>query len=110
MSCFRLRSYDGAAPPGGYVFTENALGRRRDFRAPLIEAVARELSYYRKTNGIGRADVKECLADVDHFTCQRLGNNPTYCVPCNGLEAVALSPTNPMAQAPCASCGAPVGK
>lgn len=104
MECFRLRSYDGAAPPGSYIFYQDG----RKFSAPMIEPLGRELSNYRKQNGKARSDVKECIQDIDHFTCQRLGNMTAYCVECNGTTKIALSPTHPIAQPPCAGCGAPV--
>lgn len=102
-NCWRLRSYD-QSPPGSYIFYQDG----RKFTAPMIEPLGRILSDYRKSNGRDRADIKECIADIDHFTCQRLGNMPTFCIECNGTAKTALSPTSPIAQPPCAGCGAKV--
>jgi hypothetical protein len=103
MNCFRLRSYD-FSPPGSYVFTQDG----HTFSGPLIEAVGQQLLSYRKANGKPRATLKECIEDIDHGTCQRLGNMATYCIPCTEVGAIALGPSSPIIAPPCHGCGAPV--
>jgi hypothetical protein len=105
MTCFRLRTYD-QNPPGGFVFPKPGGGF---WSAPIVEALAQQMSSYRKGNGKPRDSVRECLEDADHYQCQRMGNDPRYCVPCQGASnVVALGQTNPIIAPPCAGCGAPV--
>lgn len=111
MSKFRLRSYE-LAPPGGYPYIQQN-GIRREFPSqPLIEAQARIVSDFRKANGLSRPSVREALEDIDAQTCQRLGNMPQFCIPCNQpagqAQVVALSNSSPIVAPPCAGCGAPV--
>lgn len=108
MKCYRLRSYD-QTPPGGYPFEQT--NPHKSFPSqPMIEAQASILSRWRKANNVPRSELRECLEDVDHYQCQRLGNMPQFCTPCAGeLQAVALSQTSPIIAPPCHGCGAPVG-
>lgn len=98
---FHLRSYDNA-PPGRYCFP--------GFQCqPMIEALARQVQSFRSGNNEARPSYRECLEDVDSYNCQRLGNNPAFCIPCNPDEAqqIALAANAPGLQ-PCAGCGAVV--
>jgi hypothetical protein len=104
--CYRLKSYD-VSPPGGYPFQD--AGGRKFPAQPLIEAQAQEVSAWRTRNGKPRASVKECLQDVDHYQCQRLGNMRTFCIACDGTAAaMALNQSSPIVAPPCNGCGAPV--
>lgn len=107
----RLRSYEGGIP-GGYFFKQAGPdGRMQDFpQCPMIEHLAMQVMNWRKGNGMARATKEESLQDVDSYQCQRLGNNPTYCVAANRADVIALAANNPYIapQGGCASCGAPV--
>lgn len=104
---YRLRSYD-QAPPAGYCYGPEGGFTKRCL--PVIEDIARALSAYRKGNGLPRSSITEALRDVDSYQCQRLGNNPTYCIPCDkgNPQAVALSPNAPIIAPPCQGCGVAV--
>ncbi len=106
MACFRLTTYN-ATPPGGYIFPKPTGG---NWSEPMIEAVAGQVSTYRKMNGLPRSTMKEALADVDHYTCQRLGGMSAFCVPCNSSapDTIALGQSSPIVAGPCRGCGAPV--
>jgi len=109
---YRLRSYD-QSPPGGYCYGPDGSFRRRCL--PVIEDIARALSAYRKGNGLPGASIQEALRDVDSAQCQRLGNNPTYCIPCGQIQnathpeapvqAVSLTANAPLIAPPCNGCG-----
>jgi len=109
---YRLRSYD-QSPPGGYCYGPDGGFARRC--RPVIEDIARELSAYRTGNGLPRASIQECLMDADSAQCQRLGNNPTYCIPCGQVKSaahpelpaqtVALQANAPLIAPPCQGCG-----
>lgn len=105
---YRLRSYE-QSPPGGYCYEEPGFKRRC---LPIIEEIARALSGFRKGNGREGSSLVECLRDVDSAQCQRLGNNPIYCIPCGQpagqVQPVAMQANAPLIAPPCAGCGAPV--
>ncbi len=100
---YRLRSYD-VSPPGNYCY-EQTEGIRRQFGChPLIEALARIVSDFRRGNNLPRADIKETLADVDEYNCTRLGNNPSFVVPADAANVVPLNTSSPIIT-PCKGCG-----
>lgn len=105
MSCFRLRSYE-QSPPGGYCFEEPGF-KRRCF--PVIEDLARAISQSRAANGRPRSSIQDSLRDADTYQCQRLGNNPTYCITCSGspnqAQPVAMAANAPLIAPPCQGCG-----
>ena len=108
---FRLRTYD-QAPPGGYPFEQFEGIYRKFASVPLIEDQAKAVAAFRAGNHLPRASVAEALQDVDSYTCQRLGNNPGFCIPCDqaaagGVQPVALNASSPIIS-PCGGCGAPV--
>lgn len=99
----RLINYD-INPPGGYPYTDPS---GREFRAePMIEAQARIVSDWRTANKHPRPTLRECLEDVDRFTCARLGCMPQFCAGPPGMPAnsIALSAASPIV-APCRTCG-----
>ena len=100
---YRLRSYD-VSPPGTYCYVQTE-GIRKDFGCqPQIEALARIVSEFRKGNGLPRSDIRESLEDVDSYNCQRLGNNPQWCVPSDAANVVPLNASSPIIS-PCLGCG-----
>ncbi len=106
MSNFRLRSYD-INPPAGFCFEEPGFPKRC---LPMIDDVARALSAFRKGNGRARSSIQECVRDVDSYQCQRLGNNPTWCIESGKNAAGTLNPVSlqanaPLIAPPCAGCG-----
>jgi hypothetical protein len=105
--CYRLRTYD-QTPPGGYPFAQRT--PYREFPSqPQIETQAHLVADWRKANGLARATIAEALADIDRYTCFRLGNMDTWCAACDAtsINAVALSAASPIIS-PCKGCGAPV--
>ncbi len=75
---------------------------------PDITALARMLLEYRKGNGKGRATLAECIQDCDRFQCLRIGNDPKFCIACDGAgTAVAMSDNSPYIkpQGGCPGCG-----
>lgn len=109
MKAYRLRSYENS-PPGAYPFTEFS-SKPRNFRSqPMLEAQAKIVWGYRRANGLPRATYKEAIEDIDRQTCQRLGNNPLYCIECSSdsPHEVALSESTPGLNGPCKGCGVPV--
>lgn len=107
MKC-RLRSYQ-LAPPGGYPYYQTEGIKRKFPSQPLIEAQASIVSGFRKANGLPRSSVLESLADIDHYTCARLGCMASFCIPlaAEAQQQHSMSPTHPLVT-PCGSCGAPV--
>ncbi len=76
----------------------------------MIDDVARALSAFRKGNGRARSGIQECVRDVDSYQCQRLGNNPTWCIESGKNAAGTLNPVSlqanaPLIAEPCAGCG-----
>lgn len=107
MKTCRLKTYE-AVPPGGYIFENFPVIYRKFPSVPTIESQARYVSDFRKANGIPRSSPKECLQEVDAYTCQRLGCNPAYCVAQDSKtgQIVALNQSNPILTGGCAGCGA----
>lgn len=108
MAVFRLRTYENT-PPGGYVFDEYG-SKPHHFRGePMIEALAKQVSAYRRANGLPRASYREAIEDVDRQTCSRLGNNLTYCIQAEVNDGVvALASNAPGLNGGCKGCGAPI--
>lgn len=103
---WRLRTYD-ELPPGMFRYSAIEGGISVNLGAsPMIEAVGRQLSEFRKANNLPRSGLQESVADVDAYTCQRLGGMSKYCVPA-GDPKVALSTVSPVVT-PCRGCGARV--
>lgn len=71
-------------PPGGWIYvqeyTDNGVkkSKRWVYFGP-ISIAAGEIADFRKGNNIPRATIEEVIQDVEEYTCQRLGNDPTYC-------------------------------
>lgn len=94
-------------PRGGFPYTQPD-PKGRDFPSvPMLEAQAQTVLAYRKGNGLARATYHECIEDVDHFTANRLGNDPRFTVAINvdAPAQIAISETTP-GLSPCAGCGA----
>lgn len=113
MKC-RLRTYD-TTPTGGYIYAQTQ-GIKRSFAAqPLIEALAQEVSAFRRGNSLPRANIRQCVEDIDHYTAARLGCNRQWTVPIDSpaeAKTIALSQSHPLIShasgAPCRGCGAQV--
>ena len=109
----RLRSYE-VNPPGGYLYVQTQ-GVKRNFPAePLIEAQAKIVSAFRAGNNLPRANVRQCIEDIDRFNAQRLGCNRQWTVPINSTgetKTISLANTHPLVSASgggCKGCGATV--
>lgn len=104
---FHLRSFDNPVP-GGYQFTEGGSKPRKFRQQPVPEPLAREVAAYRAANGLPRATYPESLQDVSSFQCERLGNNPAYCVSSDIVGNIIPLAADAPGLAPCKSCGAVV--
>ena len=101
---YRLRSYD-QIPTGGYPYNQPEPKPFHFKSEPLIEEQAKIVLSYRRGNRLARATFRECLEDIDHFTCSRLNGNPTFCVTVeDGSNAIALTDNAPGLN-PCKGCG-----
>jgi hypothetical protein len=109
MKAFRLRSYE-TNPPGGFPYVQPDPKSHSFSAQPQIEFQARIVLSYRNSNGLPRSTYAECIEDIDRYTCARMGNNPTYCIPCNPEQpsVIALASTAPGIGGPCTGCGAKV--
>lgn len=96
---WHLRTYD-QTPPGGYPYSQNGVFFPSQ---PMIEAQAQIVAAYRSANGLPRATVAEALADVDYYTCQRLGFMPDYCANSGAPPGAATYLT--AAGGTCKTCG-----
>lgn len=107
MARCRLASYD-VSPPGGYLF-EQTEGIKRSFpTSPIIEALAQDVSAFRAGNNLPRANVRQCIEDIDHQNAERLGCHRGWTVPIDApadAKAISLPESHPLIT-PCAGCGA----
>lgn len=108
----RLRSYE-LSPPGGYRYVQpnEPDGKGRVFRGePMIEQLSRNVSNYRKGNGLPRASYAECLEDVDRFMANIiLKSSPTWTVQidADSPDTIPLLDSAPGLK-PCVGCGIPI--
>lgn len=104
---FKLKSYD-VVPPNCFSY-EQTQGIARSFhREPVIEAVAKAVSAFRKGNGLPRAGLRESLEDVDWYNATVvLRGDPRFTSPTSG-PAVAVGDTAAILNEGCKGCGAPV--
>lgn len=104
---FHLISHE-KCPPGQFWYRQSFPGGVKQWGAtPEMRALGRKVSSFRTANGLPRSSFAESLADVDAFTCERLGNHPRYCRNTDAtfeeVHAYEITPVKP-----CASCGANV--
>lgn len=65
-------------PPGSFSYTQTE-GIKREFEStPLIVDLAYRVADFRRGNNLPRASKAEALADIDRYTCDRLGNSPIW--------------------------------
>lgn len=106
----RLITYE-VSPPGGFCYVQPEPKGLKFRCEPMLEALAKQVAAYRAGNGLERASYPEALQDVDVFNCQRLGNNPRWCIETqSGKPQYALADNAPGLAPPCAGCGAPVNQ
>lgn len=69
-------------PPGGWRLTETLPdGTTKAFHGMgLVWTLAEEIADFRKGNGLPRATAKEALRDIEQATCDRLHDDPAWCV------------------------------
>lgn len=77
-----LRNFN-TVPPGGWRYTQTAPNGTVKSWASMNDAwsVAKEIADFRTGNGLARATPKEALHDIEEATCQRLHDDPNWCVP-----------------------------
>lgn len=72
-----LKSYTTIAP-GGWRYTQPDTNWKHASMGP-IQAAVKEILEHRRFNNLPRATNDEVLADLEAFTCQRLGNDVAWC-------------------------------
>lgn len=97
-----LRSFERNLPPGQFWYQQ---GSKKFGSSPEIRSVAERVRNFRKANNLPRASINEALEDIVTFTCNRIGQNPTWCYDTNDPLGVLVSQA---ASSPCASCGAQI--
>ena len=101
---FRLIN-PNAFPPGGYSYTDPNTGKKFGGSYGLNEQ-AQRVSQFRRANGFPRSGLLECAADIDAYTCARLGNAPQFVF---DTDAALTNQSFGLPEsAPCAGCGAKV--
>jgi len=100
---YKLRSFE-ITPPGGYVYIQQKGITRKFASVPLIEDQAQAVYQFRKANGLPRASLDESLADIENFTCYRLGGMIEWCYDTDGSNAGAPNPVL-QGKKPCKGCG-----
>ena len=107
MAKCRLRTYD-VGPPGNYSYVQTE-GIQREFPSlPTIESQAEAVSSFRAANVLPRANLRQCIEDIDHYTAARLGCHRQWTVPIDSVAestAINLPESHPMITK-CAGCGA----
>ena len=103
---YKLRTYD-STPPGGYVYIQQKGISRKFPSVPVIEDQAQAVYQFRKANGLPRASIDEALADIENFTCYRLGGMTEWCYP---EDANNPGPPSGVVQGkkPCRGCGSAI--
>lgn len=103
---------EGPLVPGGYSFTDPRTGRQFDGMAITFKAQCKLIREHRLANPrvYSPADAKylnlEAIAnELDIAICQRLGNNPKYCV---DMQARAVAAAAAAAPRLCPKCGKPL--
>lgn len=74
----RLLSHE-KCPPGEFYYRQGGSHPHRFGHTPIITDLARRVASYRQANKLAGADMNTALADIDAFTCARLGNSPQWC-------------------------------
>jgi hypothetical protein len=94
--------------PGNYFYVQRH-GIYHTFPAvPFIEEVAKSVSSFRIANKLPRANLAECLEDVDQFNCEVRNNDPKYCRQCAEEQTFeSIHANHPFVKKSCASCGTP---
>lgn len=94
-------------PPGGFPFVETVNGLRFEYPDIGLDVGQQSLAILkvRKSNGLPRATIDEAVDDLNAFTCQRLGCDPTYC---SDGSSGGGHPQPFQKSAGCGSCGAKV--
>lgn len=66
-------------PPGGYPYTQPETGQQFHGMVPF-DMQKHAISQHRKANQLARSSVEESSQDLEDFTCNRLGQDPAYCI------------------------------
>jgi hypothetical protein len=66
-------------PPGGFTYTQPET--KMEFRQYLpLRDQAAAVADHRKANALPRATLSEAMQDIENWTCQRLNNDPEWCI------------------------------
>lgn len=66
-------------PPGGYPYVQAETGMKFPAMIPFRNQ-AKAIMAHRQANKLQRSSLEECEEDLDLYTCQRIGNDPRYCI------------------------------
>ena len=101
---FLLR-FHSPFPPGQFPYTQHE-GIHRVFKGDcdLFEQ-AKRVSSFRSANGLPRPSLEEAVADIDIYTCARLGNDDKWCRDADATYNELVIANRPRK---CGACGAKV--
>lgn len=78
---------NGPNPPSGWFFIDPKTGMRFDGNAILYDEQVAKIIKHRQANpnvypatDVKALSVKDVADELDAFTCNRLGNNPHFCI------------------------------
>lgn len=91
-------------PPNEFYYVQTEGIRRAFDRTPLIGELAAKVADFRNANKLPGASTSQAYQDVVRFTCDRLNNDPAYCMELDANPADLV----PNSSAGCGSCGAVV--
>lgn len=66
-------------PPGGFPYVQPGTGMKFNGMVPFNQQVGAILGH-RRGNNLPGADSQTVATDLDAYTCQRLGNDPRFCI------------------------------
>jgi hypothetical protein len=66
-------------PPGGFPYKQKEMTKERPWQGPFQNQVAWIVDF-RRGNNLPGADAQTAASDLDAYTCQRLGNDPRFCI------------------------------
>lgn len=66
-------------PPGGFTYTQPETQMQFRQYMPIRDQAAL-VADHRKANRLPRATIPEAMQDIENWTCQRLNNDPEWCI------------------------------
>lgn len=106
-----LRRRDGPMPAGGFPFTDPKTGMKfagmeATFKQQVHKIVMHRLANPLKypTSEPEKFSTEHVAAELDLYTCQRLGNSPNFCTD----GSINVAPVRVMTNRFCPDCGSPM--